>query len=245
MQKQTNNFLAFSLILSLTTSCSESTLAPSTPAPPTPIYTLRPQPVPYIRQEPFEYHLYLPQAYTPDREWPLFVGLHGAGGTAYECLAAWQPYADQAGFVLMCPTLQDGYRGWDHDEKKVVLHETITRLRKEIRLQARVFVAGFSRGGRLAQRFAWAYPEDTAGAAILAAVEYDLPAEAAKAVPFLVVLGDKDHLGGVEQVQDFAGTLRQTGFTVELHILPGVVHELTDEMRELTLNFFRQTFGNS
>ena len=58
------------------------------------------------------------------------------------------------------------------------------------------------------------------------------------------MLGDSDHLGGVEQVQQFTHDLQRAGFTAELHILPGVGHSLTDDARELALEFFKRFMTN-
>ena len=95
--------------------------------------------------------------------------------------------------------------------------------------------------GHLAQRYAWAYPHEVSAVAVLSAVTYDQPEAPAKAIPFLVVLGDSDHLGGVKQVQQFTRDLQEAGFTVELHILPGVGHTMTDDARKLTLEYFKRT----
>ncbi|CAG0926430.1 hypothetical protein TFLX_00081 [Thermoflexales bacterium] len=212
---------------------------------PTPVrsYTLRPQAEPYVRAEPIEYYLYLPQQYTSERDWSLFMGLHGYGGSAHDCLNAWQPYADQAGFVLVCPSLNDPYGGWEQDVMKKSLHEVSVQVQAEVRVKPRIFVAGFSAGGHLAQRYTWAYPDEVAAVAVLSAVTYDQPEAQAKDIPFLVVLGDGDHLGGVEQIEQFAQGLQRAGFKVELRVLSGVGHTLSAEARELTLEFFKQTMS--
>ena len=36
----------------------------------------------YKHIQPVEYYLYIPKAYSAEQEWPLFVGIHGAGGSA-------------------------------------------------------------------------------------------------------------------------------------------------------------------
>jgi dipeptidyl aminopeptidase/acylaminoacyl peptidase len=72
-------------------------------------------------------------------------------------------------------------------------------------------------------------------------VIYDQPEAQAKAIPFLIALGDGDHLGGVEQMQQFMQNLQHAGFSAELHILPGVGYIVTDDARELTLEFFKRT----
>jgi predicted esterase len=124
---------------------------------------------------------------------------------------------------------------------KNTLHDVIVNVRAEVNVRPRAFVAGFSAGGHLTQRFAWAYPEDVGAAAVLSAVTYDEPEAQAKAIPFLIVMGDADHLGGVDQVEQFTQELQQAGFTAELHILPNVGHTVTNEARELTLEFFKRT----
>jgi predicted esterase len=47
--------------------------------------------------------LYVPQGYRPDRPAPLVVMLHGAGGDARNALRPLQPYADEAGVLLLAP----------------------------------------------------------------------------------------------------------------------------------------------
>jgi phospholipase/carboxylesterase len=221
--------------------CASPSVTPA--ATPTLTFTLPAQAQPYERDQPIAYLLYLPQQYSPDRAWPLFIGLHGYGGNARDCLNAWQSYADAAGFVLVCPSLNDSYGGWEQDVMKNTLHEVVAQVQSEVNVKPRAFVAGFSAGGHLAQRYTWAYPEDVGAVAVLSAVTYDKPEVQAKAVPFLITLGDADHLGGVKQVQQFTQGLQQAGFTAELHILPGVGHTVTDEARELTLEFFKRTMS--
>ena len=62
--------------------------------------------------QPIEYYLYVPKAYEPSRPWPLFIGIHGSGGTGLDCWNLWQPYAEREGFILLCPTMPDEGGGW-------------------------------------------------------------------------------------------------------------------------------------
>jgi poly(3-hydroxybutyrate) depolymerase len=230
-------------------SCAPSTTpTPLTPTPPQPtetqpVYTLSPQPSPISLEGPIDYYLYLPQDYTPDREWPLFIGLHGAGGSSFDCLAAWQSFADTEGFVLMCPYLADQNGKWEQDEMKVLLHDTVAQVREECRLKPKAFVAGISRGAHLTQRYAWAYPESVGAVSLIIAVTYDPPELQAKDIPFLVISGDVDPIDAVEITQDFTHALQQDGFSVEEHILPGVGHLVAEEMIDLTLDFYRRTMN--
>jgi poly(3-hydroxybutyrate) depolymerase len=247
LAKRCSTVIAIFIVALSTIGCAaplaalESTATPAVT--PNPAFTLQAQAQPYERDQSIAYLLYLPPQYTPDRAWPLFVGLHGYGGNARDCLNAWQSYADEASFVLACPSLNDPYGGWEQDVMKNTLHEVIAKVQSEVHVKPRAFVAGFSAGGHLAQRYAWAYPKDVGAVAVLSAVTYDQPEAQAKAIPFLITLGDADHLGGVKQVQQFTQDLQQAGFIAELHILPDVGHTVTDDARRLTLEFFKRTMS--
>ena len=55
--------------------------------------------------------LYVPESYSPDTPAPLFVGLHGAGGTS----ALWESYqarAEERGMILLAPNSRSSYT-WD------------------------------------------------------------------------------------------------------------------------------------
>ncbi len=251
IKKQPRLFSTFLFLLFLMAGCSGTpAVLTNTPIPiptemPTQVYTLKPQSQPYYREKPLEYYLYLPKNYTADRAWPLFVNLHGAGGNAYDCLYTWQKYADDEGFVLMCPSLEDPTGGWENDEKKVTLHETINAVRQECHIQNEIFLTGFSRGGHLAQRFAWAYPDAVGAVTVLSAVTYDTPEKLSKDIPFLTVIGDYDHTNGIEQVKTFTEQLKKVGFSAEFQILPDTGHLMTDAASQLTLEFFRKTVGKA
>lgn len=78
---------------------------------------------------------------------------------------------------------------------------------------------------------------------MIIAVTYDPPELQAKDIPFLVMSGDVDPPNAVETTQEFTRALQQNGFSVEEHILPTVGHLLTEEMVNLTLDFYRRTSG--
>ena len=49
------------------------------------------------------YYLHIPQGYTSDRKWPLFVFIHGESSSGLGTFNMWRPYADQEGFILLAP----------------------------------------------------------------------------------------------------------------------------------------------
>jgi predicted esterase len=207
----------------------------------TPSYTLTPNPTPYVRYKPTEYYLYLPPDYSPDRDWPVFVGVHGTGGSGANCLSRWQEYADEERFVLVCPSLADEGGGWYQEAGERLLKKIIRQVEQECRIQKRVFLAGFSAGAEFIQGYAFHYPESVAGVAVLSAGNYYEPSTLrAKEIPFLVVIGDQDNPVGIKSARLFTEVLEQKGFSIALHILPDVGHTVNAEAKEMTIEFFRQ-----
>jgi poly(3-hydroxybutyrate) depolymerase len=209
-----------------------------------PSYSLAHSPTPYVRDDPTEYYLYLPSNYSPDREWPVFVGIHGFGGSGLGCLSLWQAYADQEGFVLVCPSLADESGGWYQDEGDAVLSRILQQVAQECHVQKRVFLAGFSAGATFVQGFAFAHPDLVAAVATLSAGNYYEPAPQAQGVIFLVVIGDRDNPIGIRGAERFTQALKQSGFSTELHVLPGIGHTVSTEAKELTINLFDRLFRN-
>jgi poly(3-hydroxybutyrate) depolymerase len=206
-------------------------------------YTLTPNPTPYVRDVPTEYYLYLPRDYTSDREWPVFVGIHGFGGDGTNCLEMWQGYADREGFILVCPSLADESGGWYQDKGESTLKEVLQRVREECHTQERVFLAGFSAGATFVQGFAFANPNSAAAVAVLSAGSYYAPNPDARHIPFLVVIGDQDNAASLKGANLFVEALRNAAFSVNLHILPGVPHKVTIEALDLTIELYRQVTG--
>jgi poly(3-hydroxybutyrate) depolymerase len=130
-------------------------------------FKLEHNPTPYYRDKPTEYYLYLPSSYTTEKDWPVFVGIHGFGSDGTSCLDMWQEYADQSGFVLVCPSLGDENGGWYQDAGEMTLREILKEVKQECRVQDKIFLAGFSAGAQFVQGFAFAYPKSVSGVAVL------------------------------------------------------------------------------
>jgi len=87
-------------------------------------YILTPNPTPYYETSPAEYYLYLPSDYTPEKDWPVLVGIHGYGGDGTQCLDRWQAYAEKGGFVLVCPSLGAGNGDWEFVQNESTLRRS-------------------------------------------------------------------------------------------------------------------------
>ncbi len=208
-----------------------------------PDYSLTANPTPYVRSSPTEYYLFLPSAYTSETEWPLFVGIHGSGRDGTQCLDMWQDYAESEGFILVCPSLADENGGWYVEQGEKDLDEIIRQVRKDCRVQKRIFLAGFSAGAEFAQVYALDHPKSVEAVAILSSGNYYEPSPALHDTPFLVVIGDQDNPLSVENARSFADLLDQREYRVELDILPGVKQEITPQALELTIKLYDRLYG--
>ena len=197
----------------------------------------------YRHTQPVEYYLYAPKAYSSDREWPLFVGIHGAGGTGLDCWNLWQSYADKEGFILLCPSIPGDASGFYQDVGEKTVWSAIGEVKKQYRVRPRMFFNGFSAGAYFIQGFTFHYPQYVSGLSILSSGVYLNPNMFAELVPILVVIGDRDDPVAVETSRMFVRNLGQFGFDVQYEIMPGVGHTVTKDGVSLTIELFRRISG--
>ena len=158
-------------------------------------------PANYKHTQPVEYYLYVPKAYSADQEWPLFVGIHGSGGTGLQCWDLWQAYAEKEGFILLCPSIPGDAGGFRQDVGETTVWSAIGEVKKEYRIRPRMFFSGFSAGAFFIQGFAYHYPQYVNGLSILSAGVYLNPNMFVELVPVVVVIGDQDNPTSVQTSQ--------------------------------------------
>ena len=200
-------------------------------------------PAKYHHTQPVDYYLYVPKAYKADREWPLFVGIHGAGGSGLDCWNMWQAYADKEGFILLCPSIPGDPSGFYQDVGERTVWSAIGAVQKDYHVKRRMFFNGFSAGAYFIQGFTYHYPSYVNGLSILSAGVYLNPNMFPELVPVLVVIGSSDNQTAVATSQMFVRDLQKYGFEVQYEILPGVGHQVTTRGLNLTINLFRKTIG--
>jgi phospholipase/carboxylesterase len=208
------------------------------------VYILNSQPkdpAPYRHEQPVEYYLYVPKDYSADREWPLFVGIHGSGGSGLSCWNLWQPYAEKEGFILLCPSIPGNAGGYVQDVGEQTVWSAVEEVRREYRVNSRMFLAGFSAGAYFVQGFAYHYPQSVNGLAILS-TGYYLEGIQSR-VPILVVIGGNDHPDSIRANEQLVSHLKQNGFDVQYEVLPGVGHTVTNKTKTLTIEWFRKTIA--
>ncbi|MBI2332947.1 MAG: hypothetical protein HYU84_12455 [Chloroflexi bacterium] len=194
----------------------------------------------YRHTSPVEYYLYVPKDYSDDRIWPLFVGIHGSGGSGLDCWNMWQPYAEKEGFVLLCPSIPGDSGGYYLDVGERTVWSAVNAVQNDYLVSSRMFMAGFSAGAYFIQGFAVHYPNTVSGLAILSSGYYTT---GFPRVPVLIVIGGADHPESLQANAKLATYLNNKGFDLDYYILPGVGHWATNETKELTINLFRKTIG--
>jgi len=199
-------------------------------------------PAPHRFTQPIEYYLYVPKAYAPTRAWPLFIGIHGSGGTGLDCWNLWQPYAEREGFILLCPTLSDSSGGWFQNAGEANTWAVINQVVGQYKVKPRFFLAGFSAGAQFVQGFCFDYPGAVQAVAVLSAGNYYQPSGASGGIPFLVVIGGSDDPVAINGSVQFAQALAANGSGVSYWLLPGVGHEVTSKTKQLTIDFFRAAY---
>jgi phospholipase/carboxylesterase len=197
----------------------------------------------YKHVQPVEYYLYVPKAYSADQEWPLFVGIHGAGGNGLQCWQLWQSYADKEGFILLCPSIPGFPDGFYQDVGETTVWAAVGEVKKEYRVRQRMFFSGFSAGAYFIQGFTYHYAQYVSGLSILSAGLYQDPNMFPELIPMLVVIGDQDYASSVQSSQIFVSGLQQFGFDVQYKVMPGVGHAVTKDGVNLTIDLFRKTIG--
>lgn len=200
-------------------------------------------PLDYRHVTPVEYYLYAPKSYSADQAWPLFIGVHGFGGSGLDCWNLWQTYADREGFILLCPSLSDARGGWYQGDGEAKLFAALGQVQQNYRLDSRYFLVGFSAGAQFVQGFAFNYPHLTQAVAVLSAGNYYTPTPGAAGIPFLIVIGDRDDPAAISGSMQFADLLAQNGSSVDYWLLPGIGHTVTTATRRLTIAFFRSVNG--
>ena len=136
---------------------------------------------------PPRYFLYVPPGLSSTAPARVLLTLHGMGGSGADFARSFMPLAQEHGWILASPTF--AYGDWMNPSavraEDVRLDRQLEALLDDLqwqsghRLRTRVFLAGFSRGAQLADRFALFHPERVAAVASLTAGTYTLPEDSA------------------------------------------------------------------
>ncbi len=192
---------------------------------------------------PSEYYLYTPKDYTPDEFWPLFIGIHGQGGSGKDCWNTWQPYADKNGFILLCPSLADAGGGWMLTDGEQKLNAILGEVLPNYSIKSKYYMAGFSAGASFIQGYAYDFPNQIAGLSVISSGNFFPQVNPALgSTPFLITVGAND-TNLVSPAQNYYNSLVNRGFNASFHIIDNTGHQISREAIDMTIQQFAAIYG--
>lgn len=169
---------------------------------------------------------YLPRGYREERQWPLLVFLHGAGGNFALYPWLWRRFADEHGFVVLCPTWDNGL--WDQpggvQAALDALDDTLSACSVD---GSRIFLAGLSNGGISGWAVLCARPEAFRGfISISGGLAAGRQPDKMKRVSVLLIHGAKDRIIPIDAPRKLRAALKREGVAVQLIEFPDDDHFL-------------------
>ena len=179
------------------------------------------------------YTLFVPDAYTPTRPWPLLIGLHGGGpdgkqgdevvGSGPSAMNFYRQQAARYGFLVACPTALQA--GWPNKPNEAYVRDLITELRLLYHIDIdRIYMTGHSMGGfgtwglgpRMAEDLAAISPMAGAGGGGVGKL-------VSTRTPIFIYHSDNDYIS-VESDRRAAAQLRDSDLDFVYTELPGQGH---------------------
>ncbi len=179
-----------------------------------------------------EYCLWVPDGYTPQRNWPLALSLHGAGGNGQQqfdwCWAKWTALWPG---LIACPSGQPAGGQWFPEQRPFLL-AVLDDLRRHFAIDDdHVSLDGFSNGGHGAWYYGSHYP--SLWCAMLArsgaAYDEDLFANFLH-VPCTVVHGTADTVIPIARDRMAVAKMKEAGCQVVFKEMPGGHNPFLDEL---------------
>ena len=174
-----------------------------------------------------DYSLYVPESYTPRREWPLIVCLHGAYGRGDHYLWSWLRPAKSRRYMLLAPKSLDVT--WsilqpERDTRSVaaMLEEVCGEYAVD---RSRVYLSGLSDGGTFTYLLGLGRPELFAGIAPVAGdftgmMDDMLRRKQGVGLPICIVHGAHDHIFPVDAIRKGHALLERLGYNARYEELP-------------------------
>jgi predicted esterase len=179
------------------------------------------------------YWLDLPVGYgQAAKKWPLILSLHASRGQGRDLTKMTKrlPPADEAirrdfPFVVVSPQCPDEYDAWPSDLLADLIDDIVQKYDVDAR---RVYITGFSLGGRGCWSFACDYPERVA-AVVPVAGTYDHPERIRriKNVPVWAFHGDRDGVVTFADTKKMVEDLKAAGGNVRFTVYEGAGHGIS------------------
>jgi phospholipase/carboxylesterase len=191
--------------------------------------------------------LYVPESYSPDREWPLVVALHGGSGTGRQFLWSWLRDARSRGAILAAPSSIGptwALTGEDVDTPNLEAIVEIVRANWSVDPK-RILLTGMSDGGTFAyvsglqeaSPFTHLAPVSAAFHPLLAQM---IDATRLQGLPIHVVHGALDWMFPADMAREAERALKRAGASVTYRELEDLSHTYPREMNAAILEWLRR-----
>ena len=178
-----------------------------------------------------DYSLYVPENYTPRRDWPLIICLHGAYGRGDHYIWSWLRPAKSRGYMLLAPKSLDVTWSVLQPERDAgpvasMLEEVCEKYAVD---RGRVFLSGLSDGGTYTYLLGLSRPELFAGIAPVAGdfhgmMDDMLRRKQGVGLPIYIVHGAQDHIFPVDPIRKGHALLQRLGYNAQYEELPDWGH---------------------
>ena len=186
-----------------------------------------------------DYSLYVPESYTPGRDWPLIVCLHGAYGRGDHFIWSWLRPAKSRGYILLAPKSVDVTWSILQPERDAL---SVTAMLEEVCSEYavdrnRIFISGLSDGGTYTYLLGLSRPELFAGIAPVAGdmhgmLDDMLRKEQGINLPIYIVHGAHDHIFPVATIRSAHALLTRLGYKSEYEELPDWGHSNRSDVHD-------------
>ena len=192
------------------------------------------------------YSLYVPEHYSPDKEWPLIICLHGGYGRGEDYIWSWLRPAKSKGYLLLSPKSVDVT--WSVLQPQIDV-DSITRMFEEVVTaytvdRSRVYLSGLSDGGTFTYLLGLSRPDLFTGIAPIAGdfhamLDPMLRRKQGQDLPIYIVHGVHDFIFPVATIRQGYELLRHIGYKATYKELPDWGHAYTSSINaELVLPWF-------
>jgi phospholipase/carboxylesterase len=194
------------------------------------------------------FSVYVPEYYTPDREWPLVMALHGGSGNGRSFLWSWLRDARTLGAILVAPTAVGNtwaLMGEDADTPNLLRVLDLVRSRWNID-DAKLLLSGMSDGGTFCYVTGLESTSPFTHLAPISATFHPLMAEIADAerlhgLPVYIVHGRLDWMFPVQVARQTKDALAAAGADVTYRELDDLSHCYPREMNAPILQWLSST----
>ena len=186
-----------------------------------------------------DYSLYVPENYSPQKNWPLIICLHGAYGRGDHYIWSWLRPAKSKGYMLLSPKSVDVT--WSVLRPAIDVRSITTMFEEVCQIYAvdrsRVYLTGLSDGGTYTYLLGLYRSEMFAGIAPVAGdfhymIDDLLHQKQGIELPIYIVHGAHDHIFPVESIRDGHKLLTRIGYNSTYEELPDWGHAHTSSVNE-------------